>query len=210
LAVVVALHVGSSTAAAQLSFLDRLQLVSLGVGGGSVSPSQIDPATVFVLGSDYGEISPAWRILFRTTYWTSQFKSSAINAFVDRLDKNLFDPTATFVRRSPVTIYDVTFAIGARRILMPRSDFTPFFSGGLAAHVINAEGSLINGTFVERSLDNVASGAFAEGGFRVRLVRRLLIEASMRGDLLSAFRSIQGYAMGSYFFGEPRRGGSRP
>jgi hypothetical protein len=209
-AIVIALHFGPSTAAAQLSFLDRLQLVSLGVGTGSVSPSQIDPTTVFVLGSDYGEISPAWRVIFRTTYWTSQFKTSAVDAFADTLQKNLADPSATTVLRSPVKLYDVTFAIGARRILMPRSDFTPFFSGGLAAHVINAEGSLINGTFVERSLDNVASGAFAEGGFRVRLVRRLLIEASVRGDLLSAFRSIQGYAMGSYFFGEPRRGGSRP
>jgi hypothetical protein len=191
------------------AFLDRLQLVSLGLGAGSVAPSQINPATVYVLGSDYGEISPAWRIIFRTTYWASQFKTSVVDAFVDTLQKNLVDPNATTVRSSPVKLYDATFAIGARRILMPRSDFTPFFSGGVAAHVFNAEGSLIKGTFVERSLDDIAVGVFAEGGMRVKLVRRLLIEGSVRGDLLSGFRSAQWYAMGSYFFGEPRRGGSR-
>ena len=43
---------------------------------------------------------------------------------------------------------------------------------------------------------------------RVRLLRRILFEGSVRGDLLSGFRSTQYYLMGSYFFGEPRRGGS--
>ena len=209
LAAVIALfHMAPPSAGAQLAVLDRLQVVSLGIGAGSVAPSQVDPTTIFVLGSDYGEISPAWRIVFRTTYWESMFKASVVDAFVDTLQKNLVDPTATTVRRTPVTLYDATFAIGARRLLMPRSDITPYFSGGVAAHVINAEGSLIKGTFVERALDDIAAGVFAEGGVRIRLMHRLLLEGSVRGDLLSGFRSTQWYAMGSYFFGEPRRGGS--
>ena len=201
-------HMAPPSAAAQIAVLDRLQVVSLGIGAGSVAPSQVDPTTIFVLGSDYGEISPAWRIVFRTTYWESRFKASVVDAFADTLQKNLVDPTATTVRRTPVTLYDATFAIGARRLLMPRSDITPYFSGGVAAHVINAEGSLIKGTFVERALDDIAAGVFAEGGVRIRLMHRLLLEGSVRGDLLSGFRSTQWYAMGSYFFGEPRRGGS--
>ena len=209
LAAVIALfHMAPPSAGAQLAVLDRLQVVSLGIGAGSVAPSQVDPTTIFVLGSDYGEISPAWRIVFRTTYWESMFKASVVDAFADTLQKNLVDPTATTVRRTPVTLYDATFAIGARRLLMPRSDITPYFSGGVAAHVINAEGSLIKGTFVERALDDIAAGVFAEGGVRIRLMHRLLLEGSVRGDLLSGFRSTQWYAMGSYFFGEPRRGGS--
>lgn len=188
--------------------LDRLQLVSLGAGIGSIAPSQVDPTSVFVLGSDYGELSPAWRVLFRITYWESKFEKSVVQAFADTLQSNLLNPTATTIRPSDVTIYDATFAIGARRLLVPRGTITPFFSGGLAAHVINAEGPLIKGTFVERSLDAIAAGLFAEGGVRVRVVRRVLVEGAVRGDLLSGFRSTQWYAMGSYFFGEPRRGGS--
>jgi hypothetical protein len=188
--------------------LDRLQLVSLGAGAGSIAPSQVDPTSVFVLGSDYGEISPAWRVLFRISYWESKFKKSVVQEFVDTLQGNLVNPTATTFRPSDVTLYDATFAIGARRLLIPRGAVTPFFSGGLAAHVINAEGPLIKGTFVERSLDDIAAGIFAEGGVRLRVIRRVLVEAAVRGDLLSGFRSTQWYAMGSYFFGEPRRGGS--
>jgi len=131
-----------------------------------------------------------------------------VQAFADTLQSNLVNPTATTVRPSDVTLYDATFAIGARRMLIPRGTITPFFSGGFAAHVINAEGPLIKGTFVERSLDDIAAGMFAEAGVRVRLLRRILFEGTVRGDLLSGFRSTQYYLMGSYFFGEPRRGGS--
>jgi hypothetical protein len=188
--------------------LDRLQLVSLGAGSGTISPSQVNPTTIYMIGSDYGEISPAWRVIFRVSYWQSQFKPSVVQEFVDSLQKNLVDPTATTVRMSPVTVYDATFGIGARRLLSPRSAITPFFSGGFAAHVINAEGPLIKGTFVERALDDVGGGVFGEVGLRISLFRRVLVEGAVRGDLLSGFRSTQWYAMGSYFFGEPRRGGS--
>jgi hypothetical protein len=206
---VVALAFGARPVSAQGAFLDRLQLVSLGFGAGSIAPSQVVPTTLFVLGSDYGEISPAWRIIFRTTYWESRFEDKVVDTFADTIQKNLTDPSATTVRRSTVKLYDVTFAIGGRRILIPRADFTPFFSGGIAAHVINAEGDLIKGTFVERSLDAIAGGFFAEAGFRGRLMKRLLVEGSARGDMLSGFRSVQWYGMASYFFSEPRKADGR-
>jgi hypothetical protein len=189
--------------------LDRLQLVSLGLGVGRIAPAQVVPASVFAIGSDYGEISPAWRMILRITYWESRFQQSVVDAFADTLRNNLTDPNATTVRRSPIQLYDAAFGIGARRILSPRSDLTPYFSAGLAGHVINAEGDLINGTFVERALDDIAAGIFAEGGLRLRVLRRLLVEGSVRGDLLSGFRSTQWMAIGSYYFGEPRAGSGR-
>jgi hypothetical protein len=167
------------------------------------------PTTVFVLGSDYGEISPAWRVMFRTSYWESRFQDKVVQAFADSLRKNLTDPNATTVKPSQVKLYDVAFAVGARRILVPRADASPFFSVGAAAHVINAEGPLINGTFVERSLDAITAGLFSEVGVRGRLMKRILIEGSVRGDMLSGFRSVQWYGMASYFFSEPRKASGR-
>jgi hypothetical protein len=189
--------------------LDRLQLVSLGLGAGSIAPSQVDKTNVFGLSADYGQLSPAWRLQFRITYWESHFQQSVIAEFADTLQKSLTDPNATTVKRSPISIYDAAFGLGARRILMPASDLTPFFTAGLAAHVINAEGDFIKGTFVERALDDIAAGVFGEVGVRARLLRRVLIEGSVRGDLLSGFRSTQWMATGSYYFGEARRDLSR-
>ena len=188
--------------------LDRLQLVSLGFGVGGIAPSQVERTSIYGLSADYGEISPAWRMQFRISYWESTFRTSVIDAFADTLQKNLVDPTATTVRRTPIRLYDAAFSFGARRLLDARGDLTPFFSAGFAGHVINAEGDFIKGTFVERALDDIAAGVYADAGIRVRLLRRVLVEGTVRGDLLSGFRSLQWMAIGSYYFGEPRPGGS--
>lgn len=185
--------------------LDRLQLVSLGLGAGSIAPSQVERTNVFGLSADYGQLSPAWRLQFRITYWESKFQQSVIDEFADTLQQSLVDPSATTVKRSPISIYDAAFGLGARRILMPASDLTPFFTVGFAGHVINAEGDFIKGTFVERALDDIAAGVFGDVGVRARILRRVLVEGSVRGDLLSGFRSVQWMATGSYYFGEARR-----
>ena len=184
--------------------LDRLQLVSLGLGFGSIAPSQVDRTRVFGLSADYGELSPAWRLQFRITYWESKFQQKVVDEFADTLQQNLVDPTATTVVRSPISLFDAAFGLGARRLLMPRADVTPFFTMGFAGHVINAEGDFIKGTFVERALDDIAVGVFGDVGFRARLLRRVLVEGSVRGDLLSGFRSVQWMATASYYFGEAR------
>jgi hypothetical protein len=185
--------------------LDRLQLVSLGLGVGAIAPSQVERTRLFGLSADYGELSPAWRLQFRITYWESRFQQSVIDQFADTLQQNLVDPTATTVKRSPISLYDAAFGLGARRLLIPAADVTPFFTMGFAGHVINAEGDFIKGTFVERALDDIAAGVFGDVGFRARLLRRVLVEGSVRGDLLSGFRSVQWMATGSYYFGEARR-----
>jgi hypothetical protein len=185
--------------------LDRLQLVSLGLGAGSIAPSQVDRTRIYGLGADYGQISPAWRLQFRVTYWESKFQQRVIDEFADTLQRALVDPSATSVTRPAISIYDVTFGLGARRLLVPSGDVTPFYTVGFAGHVINAEGDFIKGTFVERALDDIAAGVFGEAGLRARILRRLLVEGSVRGDLLSGFRSMQWMATGSYYFGEARR-----
>jgi hypothetical protein len=179
--------------------------VSLGAGAGSIAPSQVDRTRIFGLSADYGQLSPAWRLQFRVTYWESKFKQSVIDQFADTLQRSLIDPAATSVKRSPISIYDVAFGLGARRLLIPGADVTPFYTAGFAGHVINAEGDFIKGTFVERALDDIAAGVFGEVGLRARILRRLLVEGSVRGDLLSGFRSMQWMATGSYYFGEARR-----
>jgi len=67
--------------------------------------------------------------------------------------------------------------------------------------VINAEGKLIKGTFVERSLDDIAAGLLITGGVSFKLLKHIGVEGSVRGDLLSGFRSWQGKVGGTYYFG---------
>ena len=180
--------------------LDRLQIISLGASFGRIQPSQLEATNLYALQADYGEIAPSWRIVFGASYWESRFRDKVIQAFVDSLQKSVSDPSAR-VLPSPVTLYDVTFGADARYVPNYSGEIKPFFGVGVAAHVINAEGKLIKGTFVERALDDIAAGLYLTSGFSFRLVRHFGLDAAVRGDLLSGFRSTQVRAGATYYFG---------
>jgi hypothetical protein len=184
--------------------LDKLQLQSLGASVGRVFPSQVEPTTIFALGADYGEIAPAWHVIFGVSYWESRFRDAVVQTFVDSINKSLPPGSLTLVQASTISIYDVTFSVEGRYVPVHSNDLKPFIGIGLAAHAINANGKLINGTFVERSLDNIAAGTFISTGIFVKIVKHFGVEVDARGDLLSSFRSTQVRAGGTYYFGHVR------
>jgi hypothetical protein len=206
--VVCGLLLGASAVRAQAGFdsigLDRLQIQSLGISAGWVNPSQLKPTNLYALQADYGPVAPGWRASFGVSFWDSRFRDGVVQAFTDSLQKSLSTQTA-FVEPSRITVYDVTFSLGLHYTPPTlNGDFRPYFGFGAAAHVINAEGKLINGTFVERSLDEISAGLFVSTGLTIRVIRHFGIEGLVRADMLSGFRSIQARFGGNYYFGRVR------
>jgi hypothetical protein len=187
--------------------LDKLQITALGASYGHIVPSQVEPTNIIMLQADYGNLSRTWRLVFSASYWESRFEDGVIQAFTDSLRKSLSNPDAHVIP-SPVRLYDVTFSGELRYTPDYSGELKPFVGFGLGAHVINAEGDLIKGTFVERSLDDIAAGLFVTGGLSFRVVSHLGLEGSARADLLSGFRSTQVRAGAMYYFGHVR--GPRP
>ncbi len=186
--------------------LDKLQLRALGAQIGKIDPSQVVPTTVYGITADYGEIIPQWRVVFGVSYWESRLNDKVVQAFLDTLRKSIVDPTGTArLQSSTVPVYDVVFNAAMRWSPSGATVIRPYVDGGLAGHVINAEGRLIKGTFVERSLDQIAAGFFAGAGVQIRPYGRLIFDATARADLLSAFRSAQLRAGVAYELGPPRR-----
>jgi hypothetical protein len=183
--------------------IDNLEIQSLGVAFGRIVPSQVVPANIVALQGDYGNVLPAWRVVFGASYWESRFEDDVVQAFTDSLKKSVSDPAA-FVVPSPIRIYDVTFSVDMRYTPHYNGWVKPFGGVGIAAHVVNAEGQLIKGTFVERSLDDIAAGLYATGGVSLQLLRHFGVEASARGDLLSGFRSTQVKIGAAYILGHRR------
>ena len=183
--------------------LDRLQIISLTAAVGRVLPSQVEPAMVFSTQADYGPIGQKWRLSFSVSYWESRFRDAVVRTFVDSLDKSLTDTSAR-VQPSRIDVFDVTFGGDARYTPLSSNFFKPFAGVGVAAHVINAEGKLIKGTFVERSLDDIAFGMYGVAGIGVRFTRSVGVEASVRGDLVGGLRSVQARVGGTYYFGRIR------
>lgn len=182
--------------------LDNLEIVSLGGSVGRILPSQLEPTNLYAVQADYGEVAPGWHVVFGTSYWQSRFRDGVVQAFVDSLQKSVVDPTGTAkIVPSRVTLYDVTFATELRYTPDYSGEIKPFMGAGLAAHVINAEGKLIKGTFVERALDDISAGLFVTAGISFKVLKHIGVEGSIRGDLLSGFRSSQARVGGTYYFG---------
>jgi len=185
--------------------LDRLQLVSLGAWAGPIRPSQVDATSIFGVSADYGEITRGVRIVFGVSFWQSHYTDDVVRAFVDSLNRSLVNPGPnTTIAPSEISLYDVTFSGELRWTKTSPAAVSPYVSIGASAHVINADGALINGTFAERSLDDIAAGIFVAMGAQVRVVNHFGLEGSVRVDLLSGFRSIQGRGGFNYYFGHLR------
>jgi hypothetical protein len=186
--------------------LDKLQVSSLGASIGRIMPSQVEPTTIYGISADYGEIARSWRVNFAASYWSSRYRDAVVNQFIDTL-KNSVTGSAT-IEPSRITLYDVTVGADVRYVPTYSGELKPFVGVGLAAHVINAEGKLIRGTFVERSLDDIAAGFYVVSGVSFRLLQHIGVEGMVRGDLLSGFRSTQARAGAIYYFGHLRGGPS--
>jgi opacity protein-like surface antigen len=185
--------------------IDKLRFTALGGQVGRVNPHGIEPATSYSLQADYGEITEGWRIVFNATYWGSRFRDRNVRAYADSLRNAISDPTGDAqVLLGDITVSDIALGADARRTFLPSAWFRPFVGGGIAAHVLNADGRLIDGTFVERATDVIAIGVAGTAGTSIRLVRHISLDAQARYDFLSLARFGSLRIGASYYFDNPR------
>jgi opacity protein-like surface antigen len=210
LAVVASVAVRPLAAQAQGSLferlgIDKLRFTALGVQVGRVNPHGILPTTSYSLQADYGEITPGWRIVFHATYWGSRFRDRLVRAYADSLRNAIVDPTNdAVVVLGKITVSDIALAADARRTFRPTSWFDTFVGGGIATHVVNADGRLIDGTFVERATDIIAVGVGGTVGASARVVPHIALDAQARYDFLSLARFGSLRVGASYYFDNPR------
>ena len=185
--------------------IDKLKFTALGVQVGRVAPYGIEPTTSYSLQADYGEIAPGWRIVFNATYWGSQFTDKSVQAYADSLKNAISDPTGDAeVILGDITVSDIVLGADARRTYKPSRWLSPYLGAGIATHIVNADGRLIDGTFVERATDVIAIGVAGTVGLNVRVPRHIALDAQARYDFLSLARFASLRVGASYYFDNPR------
>jgi opacity protein-like surface antigen len=203
---VIACAAGAQETMTERLGIDSLRFSGLGVQVGVVKPLHILSTNSYTLVADYGEIAPRWRVVFNATYWGSRFEDRAVRIFADSLRRVVVDPSGDdTVHLGDINVTDIVFAADVRRELGRTEWIRPFLGGGLAAHVVNADGRLIDGTFVERAIDNIAVGLAGVGGVELRFLNHLAVNALARYDLLSLARFASFRVGGTYYFDRPRR-----
>jgi len=185
--------------------IDKLRFTALGVQVGRVNPQGIEPATSYSVQADYGEIVPNWRIVFHATYWGSRFRDRNVRAYADSLRSAISDPTGdAVVLLGDITVSDIALGADARRTYRPSWWLRPYVGAGVATHIVNADGRLIDGTFVERATDVIAVGVAGTIGVNARLLRHIAFDAQARYDFLSLARFGSLRVGANYYFDNPR------
>ena len=187
--------------------LDRLRLRSVGVAVGAAKPTQTRATTVYALQADYGEITRRTHLVFTASYWGSRYSNKATSLFAERLRGSITDTTGDYsLEVGRITVSDIALGADLRWFPRPNATLRPYIGGGVATHVINAEGKIIRDTFVERALDNITVGLAALAGMDLQVAPRLTVGAQARFDLVSGTRFGALRVGGSYLFpqGTPR------
>jgi hypothetical protein len=168
--------------------LDRLRLTGIGVAYGPVQPKSVVATQSYGVQADYGAIAPHWRVVFSASYWGSRFTDATVQQFVAQLRHSLSDTTVG-IDPGKVTVSDIALEVEGHWIPTARSAFVqPYLGVGIGAHVVNAEGKLIDNTFVESALDNIASGFTGIAGVAILPSRRVSLGVEGRYTLLSTVR----------------------
>jgi hypothetical protein len=187
--------------------IDKLRLTALGVSVGAVKPTQVRATESYSLHADYGHIATNWRVIFSATYWGSRYSAKTMRTFEDTLRKVIRDTTGDYeLDLGRVDVSDIALATELRwsPARWSRGFFRPYLGGGLGAHVVNAEGRAISGTFVERALDNITAGILGTAGVDAILLKQVNVGMQARYDLLSGARFGSLRLVGTYVF-EPER-----
>ena len=185
--------------------IDKLRFTALGAQVGRVNPHGIIPTTSYSLQVDYGEITTGWRIGFNATYWGSRFRDRNVRAYADSLENTISDPTGDAeVLLGRITVSDIVLGADVRRTYLTQAWFRPYVGGGLATHIVNADGRLIDGTFVERATDIIAVGVAGFAGTSIRVIPHIALDAQARYDFLSLARFGSLRVGASYYFDTPR------
>ena len=194
--------------------IDKLRLTRLGGSVGAVKPTQVRRSLSYSVHADYGNIAERWRVVFSATYWGSRYSDETLKTFADTLRKVIRDTTDDYqLQLGRVDISDIALGTELRWSAPARLGgwLRPYLGGGLAAHVVNAEGRAISGTFVERALDNITAGVIGTAGVDATILPHFSVGMQARYDLLSGARFGSIRLGGSYLFDpEPRTGGGRP
>lgn len=215
-ALLTALVLLPTTARAQGAFerlnLDKLRLTAMGASYGAVEPSQMGATQAYSIHADYGEIAERWRVVFTVTYWGSRYNSSIVQAYADSLRKSIEDPEENArLIASGIAVSDI--AVGGDIRWAPRIRFVrvrPYLGGNVSVHVLNAEGRLINGTLMERALDNITTGIAGVGGLDLVVFSHFSAGAQARYDLLSGLQYSSLRLVGTYLFDAAPLRGPRP
>jgi hypothetical protein len=186
--VALALVLGTGAAGAQdLADYDyeNLEFRGLSVELGVVRPARVEATLAGSLRADLGYLGPYIRVAPSLSYWTSRLRSEEVGHLAQQIqricERQQEAPNCPLYDLGEIRFSD--FSVNADALWVPplRLPFAPYLGAGLAFHMLNGSGDLIDDTFIEDLLDTLSPGLNLIGGVSIPLGDRFEIIGEARG-----------------------------
>lgn len=207
--------IGVTGAAAQdIADIDYEHLSFRGIAleAGYMWPDRVEPTQSFGLRFDLGYAGPGLRVTPSVAYWSSRLDPAEIGELETRmrtlvaaqnggmlptLDLGTIDYTGVSIGVDTHVVWEIPF------------DVLTFGGLGVSAHVIDGDGDVIQGTFVEDLLDSVEPGFNLHFGVEYPITNGMRLYTVGRYEVMPDLRFFQVRAGWQVMFGPNAPGEGR-
>jgi hypothetical protein len=173
---------------------EHLSFRGIGLDGGYMWPTRVDPTYSLGLRFDLGYAGPGLRIVPHVSYWSSSLVSSEVTELEDRISQLIEDQTGappSVLDLGTIDWRDVAVGVDAHIVWDSLFDLLTYGGLGVSAHVLNGRGPAIEGTFVEDALDSVTAGLNLHFGVEYPLTTRSRVYSVAKYEVTSDLQYFQ-------------------
>ena len=181
---------------------ENLVLTGVGAHVSVVFPSRSEATLGFNLRADLGLLGPNLRIAPGLTYWQSSFRGGEVDRIEERIEASCARGGSPCggIDLGTIRVSDLSLDLDAHYLWTTALGIEPYAGAGVSLHLQNGSGEVIENTFVEELLDQVAPGLNLVAGAEMPLAGNLRVLAEARGVLTSNLRSFSVGVGGSWAF----------
>ena len=179
---------------------------------GYLWPDRVQETQSYGLRFDMGYAGTGLRVVPSLMYWTSPMIESEIVEFEGRV-QDLVARQNGGVRPEldlgTIEYSDIALGLDVQVVWELPLDVLTFGGVGASAHVMNGDGDVINGTFVEDLLDSVEPGFNLHVGTEYPITETMRLYASGRYEVMPDLRYLQVRAGWQFMWGPNAPGEGR-
>ena len=210
------LSVGEVSAQTSLADYDYENLSFRGFSfeGGYVWPTRAEPTYSMGTRVDLGYLGPGLRLVSGVAYWSSTMRDSEVRRLernVDELVEGQFDPGSEYPGADLGTIdwSDFILSMDGHFVWSVPLDLLTFAGAGMSLHIMDGDGELIAGTFVEDLLDSVKPGFNVHGGLEYPMFDGFRLYGVARYEMMEDLRYFEFRFGGQIMLAGPASGEER-
>lgn len=192
---------------------ENLSFRGFSLEGGFILPTRVDPTYTVGARFDLGYLGPGLRIVPGVAYWSSTMKQSEVSRLERKIDDLVErqNPGSALegVDLGTIDWSDFVLSLDGHLVWSVPYDLLTFAGAGISAHILNAKGGAIAGTFMEDFMDSVSPGLNLHGGVEYPLSDQFRLYGLGRIELMEDLRYLEIRFGGQIMLSPPAPGEGR-